>query len=83
MQYTGDGADEVLLLAWRRGPRHGAPHQAVRLRGLIPGERYRDARTGTIHHARVLADYGLHLDLPPGDWASTALHLVRVPEGTA
>ncbi|MFD4033286.1 GH36 C-terminal domain-containing protein [Streptomyces sp. NPDC058637] len=41
----------------------------VRLRGLDPAARYRDARTGAVHHGAVLEDHGLALDLPPGDWA--------------
>ncbi|MBG0857100.1 alpha-galactosidase [Streptomyces spinoverrucosus] len=82
VQYVAEDADEVLVLAWQRGPRHGAPRQPVRLRGLPPGARYRDTRTGTVHHATVLTDYGLHLNLPLGDWASKALHLVRLtPHG--
>ncbi|GGM18604.1 alpha-galactosidase [Streptomyces fumigatiscleroticus] len=79
VQYAaGDGA-ETLVLAWRHGPWvRGLPDAPVRLRGLTPGARYRDRRTGAVHHAAVLDAYGLRLDLPGGDWASTAVHLVRI-----
>ncbi|WP_442812258.1 alpha-galactosidase [Streptomyces sp. NBC_00243] len=80
VQYTAADASETLLLVYRRVSRHGAPRVPVRLRGLAPGARYRDARTGAVHHAAVLGEYGLHVDLPPGDWSSAALHLVREPE---
>ncbi|MFC9843606.1 alpha-galactosidase [Streptomyces sp. NPDC060223] len=79
VQYTAADASESLLLVYRRVSRHGAPQLPVRLRGLTPGARYRDARTGAVHHAAVLAEYGLHVPLPPGDWSSAALHLVREP----
>ncbi|WTX37181.1 alpha-galactosidase [Streptomyces sp. NBC_00658] len=80
VQYTAADASETLLLVYRRVSRHGAPQVPVRLRGLHPGGRYRDARTGAVHHAAVLGEYGLHVDLPLGDWSSAALHLVREPE---
>ncbi|MFD5778425.1 alpha-galactosidase [Streptomyces sp. NPDC126933] len=79
VQYTAADRSEALLLIWQRTPRHGAPRLPVRLAGLDPAARYRDARTGAVHHATVLTAYGLLPDLPPGDWASTAVHLVRVP----
>ncbi|MCX4640974.1 GH36 C-terminal domain-containing protein [Streptomyces sp. NPDC058293] len=81
VQYTAPDAAETLLLAWRRTSRHGSPQPPVRLRGLTPQSRYRDARTGAVHHAAVLTEYGMHLDLPPGDWSSAAVHLIRETEG--
>ncbi|MFJ4835296.1 alpha-galactosidase [Streptomyces sp. NPDC088747] len=80
VQYTAADASETLLLAYRRVSRHGAPQLPVRPRGLTPGARYRDTRTGTVHHAAVLGEYGLAIPLPPGDWSSTMLHLVREGE---
>ncbi|MFD7476688.1 alpha-galactosidase [Streptomyces sp. NPDC059837] len=77
VQYTAPDASETLLLAYRRVSRHGAPRLPVRPRGLTPGGRYRDARTGVVHHSTVLGEYGLDLELPAGDWSSTAVHLVR------
>jgi alpha-galactosidase len=47
--------------------------------------RYRDTRTGTVYDAGVLTHHGLALDLPPGEYASTVVHLERLddhrPEG--
>ncbi|MEU3186101.1 alpha-galactosidase [Streptomyces sp. NPDC006923] len=80
VQYTAPDRSEALLLVWRRAPRRGRPHLPLRLAGLDPDARYRDARTGTVHHAKVLTGYGLMTELPPGDWSSTAVHLVREPE---
>ncbi|MFC9645134.1 alpha-galactosidase [Streptomyces mirabilis] len=77
VQYTAADASETLLLAYRRVSRHGAPRLPVRPRGLTPGGRYRDARTGAVHHSTVLGEYGIDLELPAGDWSSTAVHLVR------
>lgn len=81
VQYTAPDASEALLLAYRRITRHGAPQLPVRPRALTPGTRYRDTRIGTVHHATVLGEYGLPLDLPPGDWSSMAVHLVREMDG--
>ncbi|MFD7681901.1 alpha-galactosidase [Streptomyces sp. NPDC060187] len=81
VQYLAEDAGELLLLAYRHSPRHGSPRPPVRLRGLPPGTRYRDVASGTVHHATVLTEYGLDVDLPSGEWASAALHLVRVPDG--
>lgn len=66
VQYTASDASETLLLAYRRVSRHGAPRLPVRPRGLTLGGRYRDARTGVVHHSTVLLEYGLDLDLPHG-----------------
>nr|WTB34510.1 alpha-galactosidase [Streptomyces sp. NBC_00830] len=79
VQYTATDRSEALLLTWQRAPRHGSPRSPLRLSGLDPVARYRDARTGSIHSGTVLSTYGLLPDLPPGDWASTAVHLIRMP----
>jgi alpha-galactosidase len=54
----------------------GAP--VLRLQGLRPDARYRDAATGRLHHGAVLLARGLPLELPDGDWASTLVHLTAV-----
>ncbi|MFI8873092.1 alpha-galactosidase [Streptomyces sp. NPDC055243] len=79
VQYTAADGSETLLLAWHRTPRHGTPRPPLRLAGLDPTARYRDTRTGAVHSATVLSGYGLLPELPVGDWASAAVHLVRVP----
>jgi alpha-galactosidase len=79
VQYTAADLSEALLLTWRRTPRYATPLSPVRLTGLDPTARYRDARTGVVHHGAVLTGYGLLPELPAGDWASAAVHLVRVP----
>ncbi|MET8329575.1 alpha-galactosidase [Streptomyces sp. NPDC005181] len=78
-QYTAADGSETLLLVWQRTPCHGSPSRPLRLAGLDPAARYRDARTGTVHSATVLREYGIQPELPPGDWASAAVHLIRVP----
>ncbi|MFJ8793730.1 GH36 C-terminal domain-containing protein [Streptomyces sp. NPDC102462] len=78
VQYLAEDADELLILTYRHSPRYGSPLLPVRLCGLPPGARYRNAESGTVHHSTVLTEYGLHLDLPTGDWASAAVHLVRI-----
>ncbi|KIF77206.1 alpha-galactosidase [Streptomyces sp. 150FB] len=79
VQYTAADLSEALLLTWQRTPRYAAPLPPVRLTGLDPTARYRDAATGAVHHGAVLTGYGLLPELPSGDWASAAVHLVRIP----
>lgn len=78
-QYLAADGGETLLLVWQRTSPHGRPSLPLRLAGLDPTARYRDARTGTVHSATVLQEYGMQPELPPGDWASAAVHLIRVP----
>ncbi|MGW1399781.1 GH36 C-terminal domain-containing protein [Streptomyces sp. NPDC002405] len=68
---------------WQRAPRHGTPRPVLRLAGLDPAARYRDAATGAVHHASVLTGYGITSELPVGDWSSTSLHLIRVDDVAA
>jgi alpha-galactosidase len=83
VQYTTADRREAFVLVWRRAPRHGTPRPALRLAGLDPAARYRDARTGAVHHASVLTGYGITPELPPGDWSSTSLRLIRVDDEDA
>ncbi|MFE7790484.1 alpha-galactosidase [Streptomyces sp. NPDC057460] len=79
-QYVAADGSETLLLVWQRASSpHGRPSRALRPAGLDPAARYRDARTGAVHSATVLREYGIQPELPPGDWASAAVHLIRVP----
>ncbi|WP_327248576.1 ABC transporter substrate-binding protein [Streptomyces sp. NBC_01320] len=70
---------EALLLVWRRTSRPGDPAPLLRPAGLDPAARYRDVRTDAVHFATVLREYGIRPELPRGDWASAAVHLVRMP----
>ncbi|MEV5181837.1 alpha-galactosidase [Streptomyces werraensis] len=81
VQYVAADGGEAVVLVFRASPRHGAPRVPLRLRGLPSGVRFRDTERGTVHHATVLTDYGLDVDLPSGDWASALIHLERVPDG--
>ncbi|WP_405679675.1 GH36 C-terminal domain-containing protein [Streptomyces sp. NBC_01511] len=78
VQYTSADRTQALVLAWQRAPRRGRPELPVHLAGLEPAAVYRDAATGDSHHATVLMEHGLPLGLPAGDWASAAIHLIRV-----
>lgn len=82
VQYTAADGDELVVLAWRPFARHGAPDVPVQLAGLDPAATYRDTAgtgtgTDTGHSGAALAHHGLPLDLPPGDHASTMIHLRR------
>ncbi|CAL9337783.1 hypothetical protein SUDANB23_00213 [Streptomyces sp. enrichment culture] len=81
VQYVAADGGEAVVLVFRASPRHGAPRVPLRLRGLPSGVRFRDTERGTVHHATVLTEYGLDVDLPSGDWASALIHLERVPDG--
>ncbi|MFF4865767.1 GH36 C-terminal domain-containing protein [Streptomyces sp. NPDC001231] len=83
VQYTTPDRREVFVLVWQRAPRHGTPRPVLRLAGLDPAARYRDAATGAVHHASVLTGYGITSELPVGDWSSTSLHLIRVDDVAA
>jgi alpha-galactosidase len=72
------GADEVVVLAWRVGERHGAPVAPVRLAGLDPTARYADNRSEAVHSGAYFAGSGLDLALPKGDQVSALIRLRRV-----
>ncbi|MFJ8752834.1 alpha-galactosidase [Streptomyces sp. NPDC102441] len=78
VQYASSDRAEALVLAWQLAPRRGRPELPVHLTGLDPAAVYRDVSAGVSHHATVLMQHGLPLELPAGDRASTAVHLMRV-----
>jgi alpha-galactosidase len=77
VQYVTADGQETVVFVWQRTPRHGAAVPALRLAGLDCEARYRNVRTGAVHHGSVLTGYGITPDVPHGDWASTVMHLVR------
>jgi alpha-galactosidase len=78
VQYAAPDAGESVVFCWLPAPHFGRAVPVVRLRGLDPAARYRDEETGREYHGAVLLGYGLRPELPPGDYASTVIHLVRV-----
>jgi alpha-galactosidase len=82
VQYVSADATETVVLAWRLFTR---PREIdvpiVRLHGLDPSARYRDAERGVVLDGAVLLHAGLDLRLPPGDQASVVWHLRRDPPG--
>jgi alpha-galactosidase len=73
VQYTR--GDTTVVLAWRFARRLGYRDPLVRLAGLDADARYRDERTGRVHHGAILASHGLDLHLDPSDYASTMIEL--------
>ncbi|MFC1413420.1 alpha-galactosidase [Streptacidiphilus sp. N1-12] len=78
VQYIAADAAEAVVFGWLEQRRFGRPQPPLRLAGLDRDARYRDRRSGAVHHGAVLLEHGLDLELPPGDWASAVVHLVRV-----
>ncbi len=78
VQYVAADGAESAVFCWLQSPHFGRAVPAARLRGLDPTARYRDEETGEVHHGAVLLGYGLRPQLPPGDYASAVVHLVRV-----
>jgi alpha-galactosidase len=79
IQYVSTGGSEVVVLAWAPDRHYGLGHDQppLRLAGLDPLSRYRDTDSGQSHPGSVLQTRGLQLDLPPGDYSSILVHLVR------
>jgi alpha-galactosidase len=61
---------EVVVLAWQAS-------KVLRLTALEAGATYRDRDTGVTYSAAVLMQFGLPLDLPPGDHTSALVRLER------
>jgi alpha-galactosidase len=73
---AGDGA-EVVLIVYRRERRFAQVEWPVVLRGVDATARYRDVRSGVVHHGAVLLSRGLPLGLGGGDPVSAVVHLER------
>jgi alpha-galactosidase len=79
VQYVSSDGGEVVVLAWAPDRHYGLGHgePPLRLADLDRLSRYRDTDSGVIHQGSVLMTCGLQLDLPPGDYSSILVHLVR------
>ena len=80
-EYVADDGSEVVVLA-RWGPGlAGGPLPALRLLGIDPGLRYRDAGTGQEHWGAALMHQGLRLPVDTGlDVGSALVRLVRASD---
>ena len=79
VQYVSSDGAEVVVLAWAPDRHYGLGHgePPLRLTGLDQLSQYRDTDSGLIHQGSALLTGGLKLDLPPGDYSSVLVHLVR------
>ncbi|MEY9875406.1 alpha-galactosidase [Streptacidiphilus sp. MAP12-33] len=77
VQYLAPDGAEVAVFGWLPQPRFGLRPAPLRLAGLARDAHYREPRTGRVHHGAALLERGLDLQLPPQDWASTVVHLIR------
>ncbi|MDN3241622.1 alpha-galactosidase [Glycomyces tritici] len=74
-----DRGDQTVVLVWRKARSFAYPDPLLKLHGLDPDARYRDERTGRVHHGAILALHGLDLGLDPADYASAMIELTRLP----
>jgi alpha-galactosidase len=68
--------NETVVLAWRPALNFGQPPLPLRLKALDPTAQY--CTSNTIHEGAVLLHHGLEPTLPPGDYASTMIHLTQI-----
>ena len=75
--FVSEDGSSALLGAVLREKHANAPAQYLRLRGLVPGARYRARETGKIYPADALMDAGLPLPLDCAEYGGFTLHLER------
>jgi alpha-galactosidase len=78
VQYTSTDESETVVFAWQPTRSIGREPGPVRLAALDPESRYRDRDSGREYDGALLAAYGLPLDLPSGDYASSLTVLDRI-----
>lgn len=79
-QTAPDGGEALVSVVW--GPVHAAgPFRAVRLRGLVPGARYRVNEGGLLYTGAALMAAGLPLPLPQSDYQAWQFYLQAEEEG--
>ena len=79
VQYSNTDGSESVVFAWQPVRRLGREPRPVRLANLDLNSRYRDRESGREYEGALLAEYGLPLDLPAGDYASSLVILDHVP----
>jgi alpha-galactosidase len=70
--------DDHVVLAWCPTRSFGHAPAPLRRAGVRPDAVYRDLDTAATYPGAVLLQSGLPLRLPPGDYASSLVHLRRV-----
>ena len=75
--FVSEDGSRALLGAVLREKHANAPAQYLRLRGLVPGARYRARETGKVYPADALTDAGLPLPLDCAEYGGFTLHLER------
>jgi len=79
VQYSNTDGSESVVFAWQPVRELGREPRPVRLANLDPNSRYRDRESGREYEGALLAEYGLPLELPAGDYASSLVILDRIP----
>jgi len=79
VQYSNTDGSESVVFAWQPVRELGREPRPVRLANLDPNSRYRDRESGREYEGALLAEYGLPLELPEGDYASSLVILDRIP----
>jgi hypothetical protein len=80
-EYLADDGSEVVVLAWWGPGQAGGPLPALRLLGIDPGLRYREAGTGQEHWGAALMQQGLRLPDDAGlDFGTALVRLTRVSD---
>ena len=78
VQYTSTDGSETVVFAWQPTRELGREPRPVRLAHLNPRARYRERESGCEYEGALLAEYGLPLELPTGDYASSLIILDRL-----
>jgi len=78
VQYTSTDESETVVFAWQPTRSISREPGPVRLAAVDPESRYRDRDSGRAYDGALLAAYGLPLDLPSGDYASSLTVLDRI-----
>ncbi len=78
VQYVAEDGSATIVFVYRQAAHFHAPQRPIRLDGLDPAGRYRDAVTGQVRHGAALLAHGLAAELPDGDFSSTVIRLDRL-----
>jgi alpha-galactosidase len=78
VQYTAADGAQLAVFAFLPSRPLGHRPAPLRLAGLDPAARYRDAESGLVYEGAVLTAHGLPVELPPGDYASALIVLDRL-----